>query len=260
MENMMDSVIQFRGTIYENGYGLLAQKVMRDKRLPKQSKLIYAYMCSFAGVDENGNRSAFPSVALQCDELGMNETTYYKWRKYLVELGYITIEKQKTNQGKFDRNLYFIEAMPVEKEPEKVETEPYPKKSGMEPTPKNSCTVKGSMEKSGTNSNSSNSNSFNSNKELVNKEAVNKQNLIDICNTFFKTFASGRWSKKQWNKVIELFVDELLEDGRMSFVDNVEGYIRNSLKNIAYRHDFKNGKVDEPEKVGNMPFYNWLES
>ena len=46
----MNSVIQFEGTIYENGYGLLAQKVMRDKDLPKQSKLIYAYMCSFAGV------------------------------------------------------------------------------------------------------------------------------------------------------------------------------------------------------------------
>jgi hypothetical protein len=119
---MMDSVIQFRGTIYENGYGLIARKVMKDKRIPKQAKLIYAYMCSYAGVDKNGDRTAFPSVKLQCEELGMNKDTYYKWREYLIDYGLITIEKRR-EQGKFERNLYFIEAVPVEK-PE--ENEPYP--------------------------------------------------------------------------------------------------------------------------------------
>jgi hypothetical protein len=152
---MMDSVIQFRGTIYENGYGLIARKVMKDKRIPKQAKLIYAYMCSYAGVDKNGDRTAFPSVKLQCEELGMNKDTYYKWREYLIDYGLITIEKRR-EQGKFERNLYIIEAVPVEK-PE--ENEPYPNFSDTEPCPKNSDTVKSDTENQDTISNSSISNS-----------------------------------------------------------------------------------------------------
>ena len=48
-----------RGTIYENGYGLIAQKVMRDKDLSPVAKSIYAYICSFAGADKDGERSTF---------------------------------------------------------------------------------------------------------------------------------------------------------------------------------------------------------
>ena len=66
---MADIVIQFRGTIYENGYGQIAQKVMRDKSLHAMSKAIYAYLVSFAGQ----TRTAFPSVELMLDELGMSE-------------------------------------------------------------------------------------------------------------------------------------------------------------------------------------------
>ncbi|MYL39817.1 helix-turn-helix domain-containing protein [Halobacillus litoralis] len=169
----MDSVIQFEGTIYENGYGMIAQKVMRDKKLPKQSKLIYAYMCSFAAVDKNGERTAFPSISLQCAELGMTQDTYYKWRKYLVDGGYITIKRQRQEGSRFDKNIYSILAVPVKPDPQgNKEKEPYPKNSGTEnpypknsstenPYPKNSSTENPSTENKGTNSNSFNSNSFN---------------------------------------------------------------------------------------------------
>jgi hypothetical protein len=38
-------------------------------------------------------------------------------------------------------------------------------------------------------------------------------------------------------------------------------YIRKWLKNIAYKHDLKNGKVDFEKKLENskVPFYNWLD-
>lgn len=42
-------------------------------------------------------------------------------------------------------------------------------------------------------------------------------------------------------------------------------YIYNSLKNIAYRHDYKNGKVEIKPKVEDesyqrkVPFYNWVD-
>lgn len=49
-------------------------------------------------------------------------------RKVLEKRSLITIEKRK-NGGKFERNLYFIEAIPV---PKNEETPPYPKNSGTE--------------------------------------------------------------------------------------------------------------------------------
>ncbi|MCC2248995.1 helix-turn-helix domain-containing protein [Virgibacillus sp. AGTR] len=108
----MDTAIQFRGTIYENGYGLVAQKVMRDLDLSPQAKSIYSYICSFAEVGKDGERTAFPGVELMMKELGFKlEKTYYKHRKQLINKGYITIEKRK-DKGKFEKNLYFIEAIP----------------------------------------------------------------------------------------------------------------------------------------------------
>lgn len=183
----MDSVIQFEGTIYEDGYGLLAQKVMRDRELPKQSKLIYAYMCSFAGVSKNGERTAFPSVSLQCAELGMSEDTYYKWRKPLVEEGYIKITKQRGDRAKFDNNIYSIVAVPTET-PKEEKKQPYPKNKGAvnSPYPKKPSTDKPSTEEpstdnSGTNSNSINSNSININN--LNNQDQYQENIIDYINS-----------------------------------------------------------------------------
>ncbi|SDE59513.1 Helix-turn-helix domain-containing protein [Priestia aryabhattai B8W22] len=195
----MDSVLQMRGTIYEDGYGLIAQKVMRDKTLPKQSKLIYAYMCSFASVGANGDRVAFPSVNLQCNELGMTEDTYYKWRKPLEEKGYLTIEKTERKKGQFQRNLYYIEAVPVPKpvEPEPVEENilsdeqvqqieesiPYPKNSGeVSPYPNSSCTENSCTENQGTNINNSNSNSLNINNNNENQTIPNPYSELNELN------------------------------------------------------------------------------
>lgn len=206
----MDSVIQFRGTIYENGYGLIASKVMRDKSIPKQSRLIYAYMCSFAGMDKEGNRVAFPSVSLQCEELGMTEDTYFKWRKVLVERGLITIEKRK-EKGKFERNLYFIEAVPVPKE---TSSEPYPKNSGTE----NSGT-----EKQGTNSNSSTniSSTINSNNKNINNidddkrtspsgedSTVHNEDSINLIISNFRESTKDELSGRSFNAVVRKVVDK----------------------------------------------------
>jgi len=137
---MADIVVQFRGTIYENGYGQLAQKVMRDKSIHAVSKAIYAYLVSFAGQDG----TAFPSVQLMMEELGIkSEDTFYKYRKQLVSAGYITIEQQQRSKGQFYNNVYIIEMAP------------YPNLSSTVPTPKLSSTVKSSTKKLGTTSNRS---------------------------------------------------------------------------------------------------------
>lgn len=215
----MDSVIQFEGTIYEEGYGLLAKKVMRDKTLPKQSKLIYAYMCSFASVGKNGERTAFPSISLQCYELDMSEDTYYKWRKPLIDRGFIRITKQRQEGSKFDRNLYSILPVPVPVETEKtVDTEgiePTPKKSGTakKPYPKNPSTEKPSTEKpstenKGTISNSSIIISSISN-SLINFDDDDK--AFDINNIAFREFVEHFNENYDWdnNELFNLIVMQM---------------------------------------------------
>jgi HAMP domain-containing protein len=109
----MDKVVQFRGTVYEDGSGMVAQKVMRDKEISMTAKAIYAYLCTFAWGGVDNERKAFPSVATQCKELGIkSDKTYFKHRKQLEEAGYITIEKTGRNKlGEFQNNIYYIEAV-----------------------------------------------------------------------------------------------------------------------------------------------------
>ena len=105
------STLKLEG-IYENGYGIVAKKVMIDKRLTPQAKAIYSFLCSFCG---NGN-TAFPSVEYQCECLPMNKDTYNKHRKLLIEYGYITIEQQRevvefedgTTKETYAHNVYTI--------------------------------------------------------------------------------------------------------------------------------------------------------
>jgi hypothetical protein len=186
--SFMDSVVMFQGTIYEKGYGQIARAVMRDKDLKLHSKAIYAYICSFASNSNSGEKTAFPSIELQCAELGMNEDTYYKYRKPLIEKDYLRIEKLPKEKGKFERNLYFIVAVPV---PQNIgygvnvdlePFEPHPKISGTaEPHPTPSGPVASGPIESGTKTKSFKTNSFKKEKELVSLVSSNlpMQKLID---------------------------------------------------------------------------------
>lgn len=90
--------------VMEMGYGIIPKKVMRDKRLTVEAKAIYAYIASFAG---SGNTS-FPSVSLICDEIGMSNDRFYRHRKQLIELGYISVEQIRGGQGKTGHNIYTL--------------------------------------------------------------------------------------------------------------------------------------------------------
>uniref|UniRef100_UPI0039EA52E8 helix-turn-helix domain-containing protein n=1 Tax=Clostridium perfringens TaxID=1502 RepID=UPI0039EA52E8 len=113
-EANLQSFIQLRG-ILSQGYGFSPQIVMRDIRLTAEAKAIYAYMASFAGA----NLTAFPTIELQLHELNMSAKRYYKHRRLLEDLGYITIQRTTTRlaSGKVvrDKNIYILEQFPVAK-------------------------------------------------------------------------------------------------------------------------------------------------
>lgn len=113
----MEHFIKLQG-IFEEGYGIIAKKVMKDKNLNVISKSIYAYICSYSG---KGN-DAFPSQKLICSDLGISKDTLSKYVAQLKEFGYITVRQEKEN-GKFARNVYTINIIPCMISSDTVKTE-----------------------------------------------------------------------------------------------------------------------------------------
>lgn len=108
--------------VMEMGYGIIPKKVMRDKRLTVEAKAIYAYLASFAGA---GN-TAFPSVELICAEIGVSNDRFYRHRKQLIALGYLSVEQIRGGRGKTGHNIYTLlteqsEINPQDKEPQNRE-------------------------------------------------------------------------------------------------------------------------------------------
>ncbi|HAT4185763.1 helix-turn-helix domain-containing protein [Clostridium perfringens] len=98
----MDEIRYEGRSILSKGYGIIPKLVMQSN-ISIESKAIYSYMCSFAG---NG-QSAFPSVEKIILELNISEKRFYKYRKELIDHGFIKI--QKTRKGnRRDKNIYII--------------------------------------------------------------------------------------------------------------------------------------------------------
>ena len=106
---MVENFVRYEeGTVQEDGYGLIPQKIMRDKNLTAEAKAIYSYLCSFAGA----GTTAFPSVDLMCKELNMSKNRYYRHFKRLRSTGLVKVEKQKDTKGKYLKNIYTLVQSP----------------------------------------------------------------------------------------------------------------------------------------------------
>jgi hypothetical protein len=97
---------------------------------------------------------------------------------------------------------------------------------------------------------------------IVNNNGLTKIDILDLINSFYTTMAPNRWSKKQWINLVDKLSDELVENENFQNVNNPLSYIEGCLKNICYKHDFKNGKIEieETKYDSNLPFYNWLDA
>lgn len=149
---MGDQLNLGKRSVYREGYGIVAKIVMRDKDLSPEAKAIYAYICSFAG----SGTTAFPSAELMMHELNMGDKRFYKFRKELVDKGYISILKQR-NGNRREKNIYQIVAEPTEhSQSESVQDESF----------QNESSQTESFQDEGSNSNSITINSLNSNSSL----------------------------------------------------------------------------------------------
>ncbi|WP_281976052.1 hypothetical protein [Halobacillus litoralis] len=84
-----------------------------------------------------------------------------------------------------------------------------------------------------------------------------RSELEKACNDLYVTYSIGRWNKRQWLKLVSVFVQETVLRGMNRKIpkNNVAPYAYASLKNIAFKHDLKNGKVRQNFR---KLYYDWL--
>lgn len=98
--------------------------------------------------------------------------------------------------------------------------------------------------------------------------------LTNSCNEFYTTFSVGRYSKRQWNTLIEKFVNDTIESERYINIPKhkIKGFAYKCLERIIDHNDYKHSKefADYQEVmkeiyssgntiVSNPHIYNWLE-
>lgn len=108
-----------------------------------------------------------------------------------------------------------------------------------------------------SNTNKSNTNKSNNN-TFVNK-AFNQNEMLNIFNDFYSEYASGRWSKKDWQTIGKQLINELLdEDGIFRLSASPKKYLRGCIKKISHHHDLKTGKKEFIYQGTKIPLYDWL--
>lgn len=90
--------------IDKKGYGVLVKFVMEDVNLSFKAKVLYAYLCSYSG----GNNEAFPSVERIKSELGLGKKLFNISLKELLDAGYLTKTQAKQERARFAHNIYTI--------------------------------------------------------------------------------------------------------------------------------------------------------
>ena len=113
---MSIEIEQFKGTIYENGYGTVSKFVMQNKNISIGAKALYSYICSYAW----GKNESYPTVQSITNDLCISEKTFSKYRKELEESGFITVTFK--NVKGINRNVYTLNFTPVKSSGEKKMT------------------------------------------------------------------------------------------------------------------------------------------
>lgn len=94
--------IQIIGVL-SKGYGIMPKMVALDKNLSLEAKGIYSFLTSFSGVGQG----VFPSVEIILNYLKISEKRYYKYRKELIQNGYITVKPRYCDNKRIS-NLYIL--------------------------------------------------------------------------------------------------------------------------------------------------------
>lgn len=195
------------------------------------------------------------------------ETSVRSAMNELLKNGYVHRYQERAEKGKFSEWIYDVYERPEYNPHYKPERENHvsaPKRDF--PHSDNPNTDKPNSGNHEYINNDFSNNDLNNNdlnnidKDIVNKEDVN--NIFkNICNEFYNEFSPGRWNKDNWIKIVDKYINEIIEKEVYKKVpsENWVSYVYSSIKNIAYKHDLKNGKLDLKNSSEGL-FYDWLNA
>jgi hypothetical protein len=216
-ENLPD-ILKVQG-INAAGYGIIPKLAMIDQRITPTAKLIYAYFCSYAGA---GN-IAFPSQSkIRYDLKIKDPDTFRKHLNYLKTYGYVLVEQEQGEKGRFSHNVYTLVANPVEIICSE-QSKPLPKKpvtekirNGKNPSPKKPTTIINSSFKT------NNSFKINNNSKRENKEDVVVSPEAQIIIENFKTLYNADLIPKYTQKMIDAKGIEVVTQYLNEYTDYIQ--------------------------------------
>lgn len=83
-------------------YGIIDKEILKNKNISANAKGLYVYLCARSGNKYICN----PSIATICKDLNINETTFHKLKRELINNNIISIEKKGSGIKK--RNYYTL--------------------------------------------------------------------------------------------------------------------------------------------------------
>lgn len=159
---------------YDTGFGLIHRNIMRDKNLSIEAKAIYSYISSFAGV----GMVAYPGIELMCSELNISEKRFHKYKNELINIGYLTIERERQEKG-FSKNIYTLHVQPVT-----GQIVPLQNVTLQNVTLQNDRTNNNSINNNSLNNNNNNKNTTTGNPKLIELSDFYEQNHFGMMTPF----------------------------------------------------------------------------
>lgn len=156
----------------KGGFGLVYQDVMRNENISIESKAIYGYLSSIAGV----GGECYPSVETICKDLNIGKNRLSKHLSQLIALGVVERTREK-NGNIYGRNVYKItHEVEVSKELKRIF-------EAVESRDLEVGAVESrDLEGEATNNNNINNNNINNNRENNNRDTIDYQLIADMYN------------------------------------------------------------------------------
>ena len=88
-----------KGSIFTEGYGIIAKRVMIDKDISTTAKAIYRLFCTYG--DASIGDKAYPSIRYICDVMDIHKDTFYKHLQQLIDKDYIRTARLKGIPDKY---------------------------------------------------------------------------------------------------------------------------------------------------------------
>ena len=216
---------------YDTGFGLIHRNIMRDKKLSIESKAIYGYISSFAGT----GMVAYPGISLMCSELNISEKRFHKYKKELLDNGYLSIEREYKGKG-FSKNIYTLHVKPTTRQ-----IVPLQNVTLQNVTLQNDLTNNNSSNNNSINNNSINNGATNVASELENqltKEFENWYNLYDKKKDRKAAFTKFKTARKKHS--YEEIVKGTKEYLKTITDKQYQKYPKTFLNNESYLDDYSN--------------------